>query len=112
MKLVSLQKRHGLDQLADLPGVTTLGPDGPADFMATAAAIQAVDLVISSDTVVAHLAGALGRPVWLATSFVPDWRWGLSGNACPWYPTMRLFRQPRRGDWASVFAAMADALLA
>lgn len=110
VRLISLQKRHGLDQLPELPGVQTLGPDGPPDFAATAAAIQAVDLVISSDTVVAHLAGALGRPVWLATSFVPDWRWGLAGDTCPWYPTMRLFRQPRRGDWEAVFAAMEDAL--
>ncbi len=110
VRLVSLQKGHGLDQLPVLPGIETLGPDGPASFVATAAAMQALDLVVTSDTAVAHLAGALGRPVWLATSFVPDWRWGLTGETCPWYPTMRLFRQPTRGDWNAVFAAMAAAL--
>lgn len=115
VRLLSLQKGHGLEQLAAFrngvaPGIVTLGPDGPADFMATARAVQACDLVITSDTVIAHLAGALARPVWLATSFVPDWRWGRSGETCAWYPTMRLFRQPRRGDWDAVFSAMAAAL--
>ncbi|MDR3539329.1 MAG: tetratricopeptide repeat protein [Acetobacteraceae bacterium] len=112
VRLVSLQKGHGLDQLPALPGIETFGPDGPASFVATAATMLALDLVVTSDTVVAHLAGALGCPVWLATSFVPDWRWGLTGETCPWYPTMRLFRQPRRGDWEAVFAAMAAALRA
>jgi Flp pilus assembly protein TadD len=110
VRLISLQKGHGLGQLADLPGIETVGPDGPDTFGDTAALMQCVDLVITSDTAVAHLAGALGRPVWLATSFVPDWRWGLSGEDCPWYPTMRLFRQPQRGDWPSVFKRMAAAL--
>jgi tetratricopeptide (TPR) repeat protein len=110
VRLISLQKTHGLEQLADLPAIETLGADGPDSFVDTAAAMQCLDLVVTSDTAVAHLAGALARPVWLATSFVPDWRWGLAGEACAWYPTMRLFRQPRRGDWRSVFEAMAAAL--
>ncbi len=71
--------------------------------------IEAVDLVVTCDTVVAHVAGALGRPAWVALRQVPDWRWG-EGDTTPWYPTLRLFRQPARGDWQGVFAAMQAAL--
>jgi tetratricopeptide (TPR) repeat protein len=74
------------------------------DFAETAGAIEAMDLVISVDTAVAHLAGALGKPVWLLLPHVPDWRWLLDRIDSPWYPTMRLFRQPRRGDWREVIA--------
>ncbi|HEY3898203.1 MAG TPA: tetratricopeptide repeat protein [Chthoniobacter sp.] len=73
-----------------------------ADFADTAAFMAELDLVITVDTAVAHLAGALGRPVWTLLSFVPDWRWGLEGEDTPWYPTMRLFRQPALCDWESV----------
>jgi hypothetical protein len=66
----------------------------------TAAAMSQLDLVISVDTVVAHLAGAVGRPVWLMLPHAPDWRWMLERSDSPWYPTMRLWRQARRGDWA------------
>jgi hypothetical protein len=72
------------------------------DFADTAALMMELDLIISVDTAVAHLAGALGRPVWTLLPFVPDWRWGLKGETTPWYPTMRLFRQPVLGDWDSV----------
>jgi len=74
--------------------------------------MQTLDLVITSDTAIAHLAGALGRPVWLALRQVPDWRWRLEGDDTQWYPTMRLFRQEAPGDWAGVFARIAARLRA
>ncbi len=80
--------------------------EGPDAFLDTAAVMECCDLIISSDTAVAHLAGALGRPVWLALRHVPDWRWLLDRSDTPWYPTMRLFRQSEEGDWRSVFSAM------
>jgi tetratricopeptide (TPR) repeat protein len=113
VRLVSLQKQHGLEQLADLPEgmtVATLGDDfdaGPDAFIDTAAVMANLDLVISTDTSIVHLAGALGRPVWVALSAVPEWYWMLDRTDSPWYPTMRLFRQRERGDWPSVFAAIA-----
>jgi ADP-heptose:LPS heptosyltransferase len=72
------------------------------DFTETAALISNLDLVISVDTAVAHLAGALGKPVWLLLAFAPDWRWLLDRSDSPWYPTARLFRQQPIGDWTSV----------
>lgn len=113
--LVSLQKGYGLDQLDRLPDgmkVATLGPDfdeGPGAFLDTAAVMQHMDLIISSDTSVAHLAGALGCPVWVPLKFSPDWRWMIDRGDSPWYPrTMRLFRQTELGDWAGVFQRLAD----
>ncbi len=79
-------------------------------FMDTAAIMMNLDLVITSDTSVAHLAGALGVPVWVALPFVPDWRWLLDRSDSPWYPTMRLFRQKRLGDWKGVFGEIEAAL--
>ena len=78
--------------------------------MDTAALMITLDLVICSDTAVAHLAGALGVPVWLALPVVPDWRWLLQRSDSPWYPSMRLFRQTRRGEWVEVFERMAGEL--
>ena len=72
--------------------------------------MQCKDMVITSDTSEAHLACAIGRPVWVALKHVPDWRWQLQGEDCLWYPTMRLLRQARRGDWGGVFARMAELL--
>jgi len=74
------------------------------DFADTAALVANLDLVISCDTAVAHLAGALGKPVWVLLPFVPDWRWQLGRADSPWYPTMRLFRQPRPGGFPIVVA--------
>jgi hypothetical protein len=78
--------------------------------MDTAAIMKNLDLVITSDTATAHLAGGLGVPVWLAVPFVPDWRWLLAREDSPWYPTMRLFRQARLNDWSGVFERMAESL--
>lgn len=78
----------------------------------TAAAVQALDLTISVDTTLVHLAGALGRPVWTLLPFAPEWRWMLNREDSPWYPTMRLFRQPKPGDWASVIARVKTQLTA
>ncbi|MEP6670567.1 MAG: tetratricopeptide repeat protein [Chthoniobacter sp.] len=80
------------------------------DFADTAAFMAELDLIISVDTAVAHLAGALGRPVWTLLPFVPDWRWGLEREDTPWYPTMRLFRQPALGDWDTVVQRVAGEL--
>jgi tetratricopeptide (TPR) repeat protein len=80
------------------------------DFGDTAALIEAMDLVISIDTAVAHLAGAMARPVWLLLAFNPDWRWLLGRDDSPWYPTARLFRQPSQGDWGGVIRAVNEAL--
>jgi tetratricopeptide (TPR) repeat protein len=116
VRLISLQKHHGLEQLADAPRelrIERLGEAfdaGPDAFVDTAAAMQCLDVVITSDTAVAHLAGALGRPVWVGLQHVPDWRWLLEGEGCRWYPTMRLFRQSSPGDWGSVMARIAERL--
>ena len=80
------------------------------DFHHTALAILQLDLVISGDTAVAHLAGSLGKPVWTLLPFIPDWRWLLSRSDSPWYPSMTLFRQKERGDWYSVFQEIRLAL--
>jgi tetratricopeptide (TPR) repeat protein len=82
------------------------------DFAETAALLAELDLVIAVDTATVHLAGALGRPVWTLLPFIPDWRWGLQGETTPWYPTMRLFRQPAIGDWDAAIQRVADELMA
>ena len=81
--------------------IVDLAPFLP-DFSATAAAITGLDLIITVDTAVAHLAGAMGKPVWILLPMVPDWRWQLHREDSPWYPTTQLFRQSKIGDWAEV----------
>ena len=116
IRLISLHKGAGENQLATLPegmGVETLGEGfdaSPDAFLDTAAAMQCCDLIITSDTAVAHLAGALARPTWVALQRVPDWRWMLDRPDTPWYPTMRLFRQKAAGDWQGVFAEIESEL--
>jgi ADP-heptose:LPS heptosyltransferase len=79
---------------------------GPQAFLDSAAVMAHLDLIITCDTALAHLAGALGRPTWIAIKRVPDWRWLLDRADCPWYPSVRLFRQTQRGDWGAVFDTM------
>jgi Flp pilus assembly protein TadD len=93
------------------PRVIDLAPQ-LQDFAETAAAIRALDLVITADTVVAHVAGALGKPCWVMLQAVPDWRWLLERDDCPWYPGMRLFRQAKAGDWSAVISQVDAALQA
>ncbi|MGD8763718.1 MAG: hypothetical protein PVG87_15520 [Desulfobacteraceae bacterium] len=80
------------------------------DFGDTAAVLENLDLLISVDTAVVHLAGAMGKTVWTLLPYAPDWRWQRNRDDSPWYPTMRLYRQPAIGDWASVFEKVADDL--
>ncbi len=113
VRLVTLQKGSGAEQLAAVRGSWPLVDFGDAldatggAFMDTAAIMKNLDLVITSDTAAAHLAGALGVPVWVALPFVPDWRWMLEREDSPWYPTMRLFRQTERGPWDDLFERIA-----
>jgi hypothetical protein len=90
--------------------VTDLGPD-LHDFADTAAVIAQLDLVITVDTAVAHLTGALGKPLWIMLSHLKDWRWTQQGPTTPWYPTAKLFRQPRPNDWIGVLDAVKAELL-
>lgn len=116
VRLISLHKGDGEKQLATLPegmAVEVLGPDfdsGPDAFVDTAAAMKCLDLVITSDTAVAHLAGALAVPTWIALRNIPDWRWMLERTDSPWYPTARLFRQNADGDWTGVFERIEASL--
>lgn len=106
VEFVSLQR--GVSDDAIPAGLTSQGQDG--DWLATARQLSSLDLLITVDTGIAHLAGALGRPVWLLLPRVPDWRWGATGNGTPWYPSARLFRQTARGDWAGVLTRVSAAL--
>jgi tetratricopeptide (TPR) repeat protein len=114
--LVSLQRGPGEHQLREAPRdwpVLNLAerPDGPREAFADVAGIIAnLDMVITCDSAIAHLAGAFGVPVWIALPFSPDWRWQLDRDDSPWYPTARLFRQDRPGDWDGLFERMAAAL--
>lgn len=114
---ISLQKHVGEGQLdaapfgsriVRLPGLDA----GPDAFLDTAAVLKCVDLLVTSDTAIAHLAGSLGVPTWLCLMHEPDWRWMRHGSGTPWYQSMRLFRQPAPGDWGSVYAEVAGQLAA
>jgi len=115
---ISLQKNAGAEQIDALPEelrtrITTLGNEwdsGKDAFIDTAAVMASLDLVITTDTAMAHLAGALGVPCWTMLKFMPDWRWLYGRADSPWYPAMRLFRQLREGDWSAVAQDVAAAL--
>ena len=112
IQLFGLQKGNSADEIkthSNSIDVINLGEEF-VDFSDTAAAIENLDLIISVDTAVAHLAGAMGKPVWVLIPYVPDWRWMLDREDSPWYPTMRLFRQVQKGDWRYVFQRIADEL--
>jgi len=109
---LSIQKGPAAAQAGDPPAGMSLVPLGDEihDFEDTAAILSIAELLVSVDSSPVHLAGALGRPAWVMLPFVPDWRWLLARTDTPWYPGMRLFRQPLRGDWRSVMTAMAAEL--
>lgn len=115
VELVSLQKGPGVEQLAEIGDQFHVRDLGRIDeehgaFMDTAAIIKNLDLVVTCDSAIGHLAGGLGVDVWIALMLVPDWRWMLARSDSPWYASARLFRQQRLGDWPGVFGQMADAL--
>jgi hypothetical protein len=116
VRLISLQVGEGASQLDALAGRFKVArfdgldaTQGP--FMDTAAVMMNLDLVVTSDTAIAHLAGALGVPVWVALALAPDWRWMLDRTDSPWYPTMRLFRQTTLNQWSGVFDSIAAAII-
>jgi tetratricopeptide (TPR) repeat protein len=115
VRLISLQKGDGEGDLKSLPpGMTVEGFDdldaGPDAFVDTAAVMKCLDLVITNDTSISHLAGALGVPTFVALQYVADWRWMFDRADSPWYPTMRLFRQRVDGDWNNVFREIESTL--
>jgi hypothetical protein len=112
ISLVSLQMGRAQDEVAGYFGRAPLLGLGHeiADFTDTAAILANLDLVVTIDTAVAHLAGAMGKPAWIMLPYSPDWRWLLEREDSPWYPTARLFRQPAPGQWEPVVTCIATAL--
>jgi len=113
VRLISLQRNAGSEQLAQAGMRVETFPgfdEGGGAFLDSAAIMENCDLVISCDTALAHLVGALGVPGWIALKHVPEWRWFLNREDSPWYPSLRLFRQPSTGAWGPVFRAMEDEL--
>ena len=110
-RFFSLQVGEGAENLSTFPGLIPLSDlDADALFLDTAAVMMDLDLVLTVDTAIAHLAGALGRPTWLMLNSAPDWRWGLERAETSWYPSLRLWRQTSFGDWAGVVTAVGAAL--
>jgi len=112
VRFFSMQKNRREGDDADLARLGRIEDIAPllTDFAESAAALCALDLLVAADTSIVHLAGAIRRPVWTMVPFSPDWRWMLGRDDTPWYPSMRLFRQPRQRDWKSVFARVAAEL--
>ena len=116
VRLLSLQKGAGIEQLATRPNGFPVAEldnrlEDRRDFLDTAAIMSLLDLVITPETAVAHLAGSLGVRTWVALSHVGDWRWMAKGDTCPWYPSARLFRQTTQGDWDGVFRMLERCLI-
>lgn len=109
---VSLQKGESAEQARHASWVIQDCIEECEDFLDTAALVENLDLVISVDTSTAHLAGALGKPVWLLNRFESEWRWMMDRVDSPWYPTLRIYRQPAPHDWASVVARIGSDLAA
>ena len=112
VQLISLQKGQGTEPLSALGGRFSVidWTSRLDDFMDTAALMKSLDLIITADTANAHLAGAIGVPVWVVLPFAPDWRWQLDREDSPWYPTMRLFRPREPAKWGKVFQRVASEL--
>ncbi|MDQ8726209.1 tetratricopeptide repeat protein [Bradyrhizobium sp. LHD-71] len=112
VRLISLQKNHGLEQVDHLPAGMTieqLDSSGSDGFIDTAAIMMNMDLIVTSDTSIANLAGALGLPAWIVLKRIPDWRWLLEGEQTPWFPTLKLFRRERQmQDWRQLLQQIAD----
>src|ERR1044072_5926460 len=112
VRLISLQKRPGAEQIANVPfrgrieQVLDVSDTGDNAFLDTVALVDTLDLVVTSDSMNAHLAGALGQPAFVALRKIPDWRWLAGRDDCPWYPSARLFRQTTEGEWHDVFRRM------
>src|SRR5262249_26765260 len=117
VRLISLQKGPGAEQVRELAAklpvdeLVGLDTEGGA-FLDTAAVMRCLDLVVTADTATAHLAGALGVPVWVALARIADWRWLREREDTSWYPTMRLFRQNQLGSWDNLFVKMAETVSA
>jgi ADP-heptose:LPS heptosyltransferase len=111
-RFISLQKGEAATEINKTPPGFAIEDwtDELHDFADTAALIANLDLVITADTAVAHLAGAMGKPVWVLLPFFPDWRWMMNRQDSPWYPTMKLFRQPGLGDWPDVMGRVVGEL--
>ena len=114
MKLISLQKGFGTEQLAKVE-FSPMDFSGEMDeasgpFMDTAAILENLDLLICCDSAIAHLAGALGVPTWIVLNTQPDWRWMIDRDDSPWYPSVRLFRQSQPNDWTEVFLRIQQSL--
>ena len=113
VRLISLQKDDGGPAAESGGWIETLDPalnSGPDAFLDTAAVMMGLDLIVACGSAAAHLAGALGRPVWIALPFVPHCRWMMDCGDSPWYPTARPFRQPVPGEWSAAFAEIVAAL--
>jgi tetratricopeptide (TPR) repeat protein len=113
-RFLSLQKEYGIEQISALPAGCNVEEIGSqfADFDDTAAVLSQLDLLITVDTAVAHLAGALGCPVWLCVPLASDWRWMRNSETSPWYPSMRIFRQNKMGDWPELLSRLTEAFAA